>query len=35
MKEMSYNSLINILLSTVEDDVKEATQEDINRYFGG
>ena len=34
MKEMSYNSLINILLSSVEDDEKQATQEDIERYFG-
>ena len=34
MKEMSYNSLINILLSSVEDDEKVATQEDIDRYFG-
>ena len=34
MKEMSYNSLINILLSSVEDDEKQATQEDIDRYFG-
>lgn len=35
MKEMSYVSLMNILLSTVEDDeTKEATQEEIDRYFG-
>lgn len=34
MKEMSYNSLINILLSSVEDDERQATQEDIDRYFG-
>ena len=34
MKEMSFNSLANILLSTVEDDEKEATQEDIDKYFG-
>ena len=34
MKEMSYVSLMNILLSTVEDDEKQATQEDIDRYFG-
>lgn len=34
MKEMSYVSLINILLSSVEDDEKQATQEDIDRYFG-
>lgn len=34
MKEMSFVSLANILLSTVEDDEKQATQEDIDRYFG-
>ena len=34
MKEMSFVSLMNILLSTVEEDEKQATQEDINRYFG-
>ena len=34
MKEMSYVSLINILLSNVEEDQKQATQEDIDRYFG-
>ena len=34
MKEMEYVSMANILLSTVEDDTKEATQEDIDRYFG-
>ena len=34
MKEMSFNSLINILLSSVESDEKQATQEDIDRYFG-
>lgn len=34
MKEMSYVSLMNILLSTVEDDEKQATQEDIDKYFG-
>ena len=34
MKEMSYNSLINILLASVQDDEKAATQEDIDRYFG-
>ena len=34
MKEMSYVSLMNILLSTVEEDeTKSATQEDINRFF--
>lgn len=34
MKEMSFNSLINILYASVESDEKEATQEDIDRYFG-
>lgn len=34
MKEMSYVTLINILLSNVEEDEKAATQEDIDRYFG-
>lgn len=34
MKEMSYVSLMNILLSSVEDEEKQATQEDIDRYFG-
>lgn len=34
MKEMSFVSLANILLSTVEDDERPATQEDIDRYFG-
>ena len=34
MKEMSYNSLINILLASVQEDEKQATQEDIDRYFG-
>lgn len=34
MKEMSFVSLANILLSSVEDDEKQATQEDINKYFG-
>lgn len=34
MKEMSYVSLMNILISSVEEDEKAATQEDIDRYFG-
>lgn len=34
MKQMSYVSLINILLSTVESDTKNASQEDIDRIFG-
>ena len=35
MKQMSFVSLINILLSTVEDKEQEATQEDIDAFFGG
>lgn len=34
MKEMSFVSLMNILLSNVEDKTQEATQEDIDKYFG-
>ena len=35
MKQMEFNSLANILLSTVEEDeVKNATQEEIDKYFG-
>ena len=34
MKEMSYISLMNILLSSVEESSKNATQEDIDRMFG-
>ena len=35
MKEMSFSSLINVLLASVqEDDTKDATQEDIDRFFG-
>ena len=34
MKEMSFVSLINILLSSVENQEKKATQEDIDRMFG-
>ena len=34
MKEMSFVSLANILLSSVEDDTQTATQEDIDKYFG-
>ena len=34
MKEMSFVSLMNILLSNVEDDTREATQEDIQKFFG-
>ena len=35
MKEMSFISLMNILLSTVESDTKQATQDDINALLGG
>lgn len=31
---MSYVSLYNILISSVEEHEQKATQEDINRYFG-
>lgn len=36
MKEMSFVSLANILLSSVEneDNEKNATQDDIDKYFG-
>lgn len=34
MKGMSHVSLINILLSNVEEDTKQATEEDIQKYFG-
>jgi len=34
MKQMSFVSLINILLSSVEESEKNATQEDIDKYFG-
>lgn len=34
MKQMSFVSLINILLSSVEEHDKKATQEDIDRMFG-
>ena len=33
MRQMSFVSLINIMLSSVEQQ-KEATQEDIDRMFG-
>lgn len=37
MKEMSFVSLVNILISNVEDTdkPKKATQEDIKRFIGG
>ena len=34
MSNMSFVSLINILLSTIEDNEQSATQDDINKYFG-
>ena len=36
MKEMSFVSLMNILISTIEkkETTKEATQEDIDKMFG-
>ncbi len=36
MKEMSFVSLMNILISSIDNDdgTKKATQEDIDRVFG-
>ena len=34
MKQMSFVSLINILLSSVQEHENKATQEDIDRMFG-
>ena len=34
MKEMSFVSLMNILLSSVEEKENKATQNDIDRMFG-
>ena len=35
MKDMSFVSLMNILLSTVEEDKeKQANQGDIDKFFG-
>ena len=34
MKQMNYTSFINILLSNVEEDYQDATQDDIDRMFG-
>lgn len=34
MKQMSFVSLINILLSSVEKNSRAATQDDIDRMFG-
>lgn len=35
MKQMSFVSLVNILLSSVEEKEQDATQEDIDSFFGG
>lgn len=37
MKQMTFISLMNILLSTVsnENETRQATQDDINALFGG
>ena len=34
MKQMSFVSLMNILLSNVEPEEREATPDDIERMFG-
>lgn len=34
MSNMSFVSLINILLSSVEEHETKATQDDIDKYFG-
>ena len=34
MANMSFVSLVNILLSSVEEHENKATQEDIDKYFG-
>lgn len=34
MKQMSFISLINILISTIEEKDTEASQADIDKYFG-
>lgn len=34
MKQMSYVSLMNILISSVEKEEKKATEEDIRKMFG-
>lgn len=37
MKEMSYVSYVNVLISAVQEkeDVKKASPEDIKRFVGG
>lgn len=34
MKQMSFVSLMNILISTTDNQKEEATQEDINKLLG-
>ena len=34
MANMSFVSLTNILLSSVEEHEQKATQDDINKFFG-
>lgn len=34
MKQMSFVSLVNILISSVEEKEQIATQEDIKKFFG-
>ena len=34
MKEMSFVSLMNILISSVESDEQKGTEEDVRRMFG-
>ena len=34
MKQMSYVTLMNNMLSNVEEEEKSATQEEIDKYFG-
>ena len=34
MKQMSFVSLINILLSSAEETEQQATEEDIRKMFG-
>ena len=34
MKQMSFVSLVNILISTIEEKESKATQEEIDRMFG-
>lgn len=34
MKDMSFVSLMNILISSVESDEQKGTEEDVRRLFG-